>query len=212
MSWRVAKSLDVALEEINQSAPNRSKVSDGSIGDAAHSSRASDHNPNSAGVVRARDFTHDPAGGFDADAFAEHVAGLLGKHPALGSGAYVIWDWLIISTARLREGWRPYSGANGHTKHAHVSVGTSSYDNTQTWGWPPEEKEWFEMATKEELRAVVREEIKKHFDREKARDQREKARDKRRHQKVMAELRKSNANDAALLARVEAALNDDEEN
>ncbi len=207
----MARSLDTALAEVNAAAPKRSKASDGGIGDAAHATRDSDHNPwikdaSGTGVVRARDFTHDPAGGFDADAFAEHVASLLGKHPALGTGAYVIWDWLIISTARLREGWRPYSGSNGHTKHCHVSVGTSGYDSTQTWGWPPQEKEWFEMATKEELRTVVREEIKKHFDREKARDQREKARDKKRHQKVMALLKGTSVDVAA----IEAALTEEE--
>jgi len=48
MSWRVATSLGATgteglLGEINASAPNRSKASDGSIGDEAHSSRTSDH-------------------------------------------------------------------------------------------------------------------------------------------------------------------------
>jgi len=136
MTWRTARSLDVGLDEINRAAPRRSKISDGSIGDTAHSSRVSDHNPNPAGVVRARDFTHDPANGFDCNKFAAAVGDLLGKHPALGSGAYVIWNRRIKSTDRLSEGWRPYTGSNPHDKHAHVSVATaaSGYDNTQPWG------------------------------------------------------------------------------
>ena len=211
----MARSLDTLLNEVNRAAPGRSKISDGGIGDAAHASRSSDHNPwikdsSGVGVVRARDFTHDP-GDFSADELAHHVASILGKHPALGSGAYVIWNWLIISTSRLSEGWRPYTGSNGHTKHVHVSVGTSGYDNTQGWNWPPKQEEWFDVATKDELRAVVAEEIKKHFDREKARDLAQKKRDKNRHQKVMAAIKKSAAADAALLARVEAALADDGE-
>jgi hypothetical protein len=72
MAWRVARSLDQLLAEINASAPNRSRASDGSIGDAAHQTTDSDHNPHCQGwVVTARDFTHDPAGGFDAHAFAD---------------------------------------------------------------------------------------------------------------------------------------------
>lgn len=140
MTWRTARSLDVALAEINAHAPNRSKISDGSIGDAAHASRSSDHNPwrqaGGMGIVGARDFTHDPADGCDAGAIARTVAGLLGKHPALGSGAYVIWNWQIISADRLGEGWRTYSGTNGHTQHVHVSVATSAagFDNTTPWG------------------------------------------------------------------------------
>jgi len=141
MSYREARALMTLLTSVNGAAPRRSKASDGWIGDAAHASRTSDHNPwvkdkSGVGVVRARDFTHDPAGGFDAGLLAEHVAGLLGNHPALTSGAYVIWRGRIISTDRKREGWRPYSGTNPHDKHVHVSVGTSGYDSTAAWSWP----------------------------------------------------------------------------
>lgn len=132
---RQAYSLDTMLAEVNAYAPSRSKISDGGIGDSAHSSRTSDHNPNSAGVWRARDFTHDPAGGLDAGDLARRVAAKLGKHPALGSGAYVIWNGHIISTDRLGEGWRVYTGSNPHDKHCHVSVAThaNGYDNRTPW-------------------------------------------------------------------------------
>ena len=142
MTYREAESLRRLLADVNTNAPRRSKVSDGWIGDAAHASRSSDHNPwikdaKGVGVVRARDFTHDPAGGFDAGKLATHVAGLLGDHPALTSGAYVIWQGRIISTARKSEGWRAYTGSNPHNHHVHISVGTSGYDSTAAWGWPP---------------------------------------------------------------------------
>lgn len=135
MSWTVAKSLDVLLAEVNKVAPGRSKVSDGSIGDAAHATRDSDHNPWLNNTVRARDFTDDPKHGFSAGELASYVAGLLGKHPALGEGAYVIWNRRIISASRLGEGWRPYTGSNPHTKHVHISVGLIGYNSTAPWGW-----------------------------------------------------------------------------
>ncbi|MEO6089551.1 MAG: hypothetical protein ABIQ18_41235, partial [Umezawaea sp.] len=64
MDWRVANSLQTLLAQLNAAAPGRSKVSDGSIGDPNHQAEGSgsDHNPDAAGVVCARDFTHDPAG------------------------------------------------------------------------------------------------------------------------------------------------------
>ena len=140
MTWRVARSLDVLRDEINAAAPNRSTASDGSIGDAAHASRSSDHNPwvtnNGVGIVRARDFTHDPQGGLDCNVLAERVRQLaLEGHPALGAGAYIIWNRAIAS-ATYGWRWRPYNGSNPHDKHLHVSVSLAAigYDSTRPWG------------------------------------------------------------------------------
>ncbi len=143
MSWRVARSLDRLLFEINRAAPNRSTASDGSIGDAAHATRHSDHNPwvkdsDGVGVVRARDFTHDPDGGLNCHQLARHLARRLkkGNHPALRSGAYIIWNGRIISRDRIGEGWRNYTGSNQHTAHLHLSVSTGpAYDSRKGWGW-----------------------------------------------------------------------------
>jgi hypothetical protein len=141
MTWRVARSLDVLLAEINTAAPDRNKISDGSIGDASHATRDSDHNPfvidsNGIGVVRARDFTNDPAGGFDCNDFAPRVAALMRDHPALGPGAYVIWNRRIWSCDRDNEGWRAYTGSNPHEHHCHVSVALAAdgYDSSAPWG------------------------------------------------------------------------------
>jgi hypothetical protein len=134
--WRAARSLDVLLDEINSIAPGRSKASDGTIGDRAHQGTDSDHNPNASNVVTARDFTHDPDSGADMDRISRRIVAISPR--AL---KYVIWDRQIWSRARASEGWRPYRGANPHTRHMHVSVGrgpdghsTGPYDDTSTWG------------------------------------------------------------------------------
>lgn len=142
MTYREARSLKQLHAEINATAPERSIATDGWIGDADHATRDSDHNPwvedaDGIGVVRARDFTHDPDGGLDCDMLADYLAGQLGKHPALGPGAYLIWEARIISTDRLEDGWRPYPGTNAHRSHLHVSVATraAGYDSNAPWGW-----------------------------------------------------------------------------
>lgn len=140
MTWRVATSLETLKAEVDAFAPGRSVASDGAIGDAAHASRDSDHNPwvidaLGIGVVRARDFTHDPDGGLDCNVLAERLAALLGTHPALGPGAYVIWNRRIMSTNRHAEGWREYTGTNPHDHHCHLSVceAAPGYDSDETW-------------------------------------------------------------------------------
>lgn len=148
MTWWVGSSLDVLLAEINASAPGRSKVSDGSIGDADHSSRTSDHNPcDCHDCVCARDFTHDPAGGFDSYVFADWLA-----ERTRGPEDRVKY---IISRGRIASGqgqdfpageWRPYTGSNPHDHHVHISVrhGPEHFDDGRPWSWgdpiphPPE--------------------------------------------------------------------------
>lgn len=132
---RQAYSLDTLLKEINAHAPHRDKRSDGGIGDARHAATDSDHNPNKAGVWRAYDITNTPKDGLDVPQLATLLARKLGKHPALASGAYVIFNRRIISTNRLTEGWRPYNGLDAHTGHLHLSVATaaSGYDSRQAW-------------------------------------------------------------------------------
>jgi len=142
--WRVAVSLgatsrDGLLGEINRSAPHRNKEDDGSIGDANHSSRVSDHNPNKAGVVCARDFTHDPAGGFDCKKFFLWIRARLinGTETRV---KYVIWNSQIASGPGQGHHVgvaRHYYGSNPHTHHCHVSVRSEAkyYDGDAPWGW-----------------------------------------------------------------------------
>ncbi len=128
MSWRVARSLDTLLGQINGAAPNRSKVSDGSIGDAAHSSRASDHNPDSRGIVHARDYTHDPGRGCDMHTIMGALAASVDYRIK-----YLIWNRRITQWQGGRLVWVAYSGTNAHTAHGHVSVNNTGEDDTRPW-------------------------------------------------------------------------------
>lgn len=136
MTWRPAKSLVVLRNEVNLTCPGRDTTSDGLIGDTAHAATASDHNPNSAGVVCAMDITHDPAHGADMGVLFNYLYVPEHRHPAL---KYLIFDGRIVSA---RNDWAPrvYT-KDPHAHHMHVSVGTGpdggstgDYDDTSPWG------------------------------------------------------------------------------
>lgn len=130
MSWRIAKSLQTLRDQVNATWPNRDKRSDGSIGDAKHSSRKSDHNPNKAGVVCALDIDKD----LSETVTVETVVNALvaSRDPRI---KYLIWRGRILSSTVSPWTWRKYTGANGHFEHLHISVGPSEalYDDPSPW-------------------------------------------------------------------------------
>src|SRR6185369_6589741 len=138
MTWRVAKSLDVLLHQINDQYPGRDKSSDGSIGDASHQTRDSDHNPwiqdpDGSSVVSARDFTNDPAHGLSSQKLAE---ALVASRDARIK--YVISNRQICSGTGQKQqawAWRKYAGSNPHDHHCHLSVkeDKAHYDDTRPW-------------------------------------------------------------------------------
>lgn len=130
MAWRLAKSLEKMRAQVNTRFPNRSKKADGTIGDASHSARKSDHNPNSKGVVCAMDLTHDPKNGLDSYKAAEILR--LNKDPRIN---YVISNGRIFSSSVQPWVWRKYTGSSKHDKHVHISVKQDPkfYDDTSVW-------------------------------------------------------------------------------
>ncbi|WP_109108956.1 DNA/RNA non-specific endonuclease [Azospirillum sp. TSO35-2] len=136
--WRTARSLEALRRQIDARAPQRSKASDGTIGDAAHAARSSDHNPwvrdGAFGIVTAMDITHDPAGGCDAGALADAIVKRGDRRVK-----YVIWNRRIVNSSPIGSSpawiWREYTGANPHNKHIHISVlpEKEMYDDETLW-------------------------------------------------------------------------------
>jgi hypothetical protein len=130
-SWRLAKSLQSLETEIKARYPGTTVWT---IGDQEHQSGASDHNPNSVGVVCAIDVLGNAGLSLASLAEALRTSG----HPQL---KYVIFNRRI---ATRKNGWKwvTYHGSNPHTTHVHASVGIGSdgnsapgtYDSTVTWG------------------------------------------------------------------------------
>jgi hypothetical protein len=129
VSWRLAKSLETLRSQINTHYPKRSKVSDGTIGDAAHAKTKSDHNPRD-GVVCAFDITNDSKNGPD----------LVGLVPLLLKDRrtrYVIFNSRIYNPSIQAGAARAYTGSNAHKKHLHLSVNWTYKDDTKEWALAP---------------------------------------------------------------------------
>lgn len=127
---RLAKSLVTLVDQVDAKWPSRARHSDGSIGDAAHAARASDHNPGADGVVEALDVTHDPAHGVDTWKLAE-----IFRQNRDDRIDYVISNGRIFSGPEGPQPWvwRKYTGRNSHAHHVHVSVRPSRMDDARPW-------------------------------------------------------------------------------
>jgi len=136
VTWRNCEASLALVREVNARWPGRDRTSDGTIGDAAHASRSSDHNPwivvGGVGVVRARDID---VNGIDVGWLFERlrVAGAHGD-PRLAGGGYLILNRRI--TASDFSGWRVYTGSNPHIGHGHVSFSRNAagFDSRAPWG------------------------------------------------------------------------------
>lgn len=152
MAWTLARSLRTAFDERNRLHPSASRASDGTIGDQAHSTRTSDHNPcDDHDIVHAGDFTHDPAR-FDAHAWVRRLAAHGDQRVKYLISNRQIWNpagsaWATytrlraeghsrLAAARMSlPGWRAYTGSNPHDKHVHISIKhtDAARNDTSTW-------------------------------------------------------------------------------
>lgn len=118
--------------------PNRSQASDGICASASHTATnpSSDHEPhvilNGVAYATAVDLTDDKASGCDADAWAEYLRLVRDKRVK-----YTICNGRMFSSYPVQGippwTWRPYTGANRHDKHTHLSIIPEAVFDTAPW-------------------------------------------------------------------------------
>jgi len=104
-------------DQIDTWYQDRRTTSDGWLGDARHSTRKSDHNPD-AGCVRAIDVDSRLDSSEGMSIYLADQIRICAKTDKRIS--YVIHNGMIASKI-LNFKWRKYSGFNKHTKHIHIS-------------------------------------------------------------------------------------------
>ena len=118
-------------EMIDDSYPDRDRKSDGWIGDAKHSNRKSDHNPDpSNGIVRAIDVDKDFDSRPSTGAYLADQIRLCAKEGDRRV-SYIIFAGKIASSKRAWR-WRTYDGVNKHDHHIHISF-TKEGDQNGSW-------------------------------------------------------------------------------
>ena len=123
MSPKLCKAGQQLRLQIDDCYSERDRTSDGWLGDARHSARASDHNPDAKGIVRAIDIDRDLAGKKKPDLMPDLANQI--RHAAKSDKriAYIIFNGKIASRRTLFR-WVAYRGINPHTKHCHISFTT----------------------------------------------------------------------------------------
>jgi hypothetical protein len=114
--WLCAAGVQLR-DQIDTWYQDRRTTSDGWLGDARHSTRKSDHNPD-AGCVRAIDVDSRLDSSEGLSVYLADQIRICAKTDKRIS--YVIHNGMIASKI-LNFKWRKYSGFNKHTKHIHIS-------------------------------------------------------------------------------------------
>lgn len=115
MNWFIDPGLAVLIRQVKEANPGMTVYT---IGDATHSSRESDHNPDSDGSVDAADFMiRDGFTAADAERLFQQLVESRDSRIK-----YVIYNRRIFS--RTISPWkiRAYDGDDPHTNHVHVSI------------------------------------------------------------------------------------------
>lgn len=160
----LAPSLVAFRSEVNARWPNRDKSSDGWIGDTAHATRPSDHNPGARDLVHAFDLDED-LNGDQSDAGPElqwlvnHLVKV--RDPRV---SYLIYEgrmWRSYSKPGI-PAWTPapYTGINAHRHHLHISILSTVAAEQDTRPWLPQEDD---MTIDELLKALQRGPVRDEF-------------------------------------------------
>lgn len=134
--WLLAPCLKLMFDEADKRDPNRDRTSDGSIGDAAHAVRESDHNPADGWVCGADIDDDNDQANPGVDLLRAHLVAT--KDPRV---KYLIRNGTIWKAYENRglPPWTPqvYTGLNDHSHHLHISVWntTEARNDLSPW-WP----------------------------------------------------------------------------
>ena len=124
VAWKPVAAIPVLFHQINERWPTRDKSTDGTIGDAAHAARVSDHNPDAHGWVHAMDIDKD-LDTHDANAAEKLADELLAyartRQPGSNRLKNIVYRDRVASGTYPNEFWVWRPGNYAHFDHIHIS-------------------------------------------------------------------------------------------
>jgi hypothetical protein len=122
MKPKLCKAGQQLREQFDDTYPDRDRTSDGWIADARHmSAGTSDHIPAAkSGLVHAIDVDRDVSGAAKPDLMPNIADQLRVLAKTDKRIKYIIFESRITSAKSLWR-WKPYTGANKHNHHCHIS-------------------------------------------------------------------------------------------
>lgn len=119
--WRLVPAGVTLREQVNARWPNRDKASDGTIGDAAHQGRPSDHNPDADGWVHAIDIDEDLGEPGAMRALADELVALARRGEDGGRLKNLVYEGQVASGTYASTYWQWRGSGYGHEHHLHIS-------------------------------------------------------------------------------------------
>ena len=116
-AW-LSKAAVQLREQTDDCFPDRKRASDGWIGDARHSARVSDHNPNKHGEVCAIDIDARLS---DQEGVSFDLADQIRQAAKTDKRILYVIHAAKIASPKMFWRWRKYTGINPHHKHIHIS-------------------------------------------------------------------------------------------
>jgi len=124
-------------DQLNWRFPKRDKRSDGWIGNAEHSSRVSDHNPDRRGWVHALDIDEDFGALGDAERFATQLVEYCRAGLDHGRVQNIVYENRVASGTFRDTFWTWRNDTKlGHTKHIHISFTAKAETHGQAFNLP----------------------------------------------------------------------------
>ena len=120
MKPKLCKAGQQLREQFDDCYSDRTRSSDGWLGDSRHAARKSDHNPDGEGWVRAIDISRNLSGKSEPDLMPDVADQLRILAKTDRRISYIIFDGKIASSKSLWR-FRKYKGINQHRTHIHIS-------------------------------------------------------------------------------------------
>jgi hypothetical protein len=122
-------------EQFDDCYGDRTRSSDGWLGDSRHAARKSDHNPDGEGWVRAIDISRNLSGKSEPDIMPDVADQLRLLAKSDKRLSYLIFDGKIASSKSAWR-WRTYTGVNKHNHHCHISFTTKGDEDGSFFNVP----------------------------------------------------------------------------